>query len=331
MYVRTYVLPTGTPVPSKDNTVQPITMISAQKRISDGKKLFENLPSWLLDSLFQMGVIYFTEEKKKNININSDNIIISNEEIKIKQGRGEKTSSKGFKFQKNALKTLKKSFFLFDFLLSKVEIANNFNFSLMETLDQFKNPRDKDKEKDKDKDNDNDDVISSPTLLEMRELHNAMKRLIVQPPLSSRNALEQLLVGTNSTGENSGNNDDEDFDENSTKTVRKDKDGKFCGNSAPRKTPISGSSSGLKTQIPKEKGEKEKDRDRERERDGEGRSKEKERERERKRPHSDSLQHLPEGHRERSVLPSVINVTDSTNSTVQSRSRDKSYKKGIKI
>ena len=63
----------GTPLPgygndSKNSVSDGVSMSyeSAQKRFLAGKKLMDNLPSWLMTELVQLGVIYFSEEKQRN-------------------------------------------------------------------------------------------------------------------------------------------------------------------------------------------------------------------------------------------------------------------------
>ena len=286
-------------------------MVSAMKKITEGKRLFEKFPSWLTTELLLLGVIEKINENYNNMNINK-------EEIKNIDKDKIIFGFQGYIFHNKALKSLQKSFFLYNFLLQQIELANNLNTSILKHLDLVKNSKDNIIFDDK------EDNIA-PSVTSLQHLFNQMSNLLVQPPLQTKKMLEKMMNVT--VNDNTQDIDDDENDEITSKSVSKEKDGKSSGlNSVKKSITVYGNgkqtnSTGLGI------------KDRERERGSEG----SEAPIRRKRPLTDALQNLPD-HKDK-TLQNVLSAgsgTDSTNANVQIqgqgigqfKNKERSLKKG---
>jgi hypothetical protein len=292
-------------------------MVSAMKKVTEGRRLFEKYPSWLTDELLLLGVIEKeTEENNEIENNNENDNTITNTTVKkeLKKNNMNKVSGfKGFKFHKKVLKSLQKSFFLFNFLLEQVELANNLNTSILKYLELMKNSKDIVSD-------DKQDV--TPTVTSLHNLYNQMTNLRVQPPLSTKKQLEKMMnVGVGDSGQDV---DDDEYDENTSKSIGKEKDGKSSGVNVMKK---SGAVYGNGKQSNNSGVLSKYDRERDRERGGDGSEGPR-----RKRPLTDTLQNLPDN----KDRPQNILGTDSSNANVQvqgqgtapTKNRERNTKKG---
>ena len=315
----------GTPVPDLDlpnplGDRSSLSMVSAMKKVTEGRRLFEKYPPWLTNELLLLGIIEREKEQNNEIenNIENDKTITNTTLTKhLKKNDIDKISGfEGFRFHKKVLKSLRKSFFLFNFLLEQVELANNLNASILKYLDLMKNSKEivfDDKQ----------DV--TPTVTSLHNLYDQMTNLRVQPPLSTKKQLDKIMnVGVSDSSQDI---DDDEYDENTSKSVGKEKDGKSSGVNVMKKSGVvygnrkQSNNSGVLSKY-----DKEKDRDRERGSDGLEVPR-------RKRPLTDTLQNLPDN---KDRTSQNIQGTDSTYANVQvqsqgtapTKNRERNTKKG---
>jgi hypothetical protein len=312
----------GTPVPDFDppnplGDRSSLSMVSAMKKVTEGRRLFEKYPSWLTNELLLLGVIEKEKEENNDIeNNNQNDNTITNNTVKKeskKNNLNEISGFKGFKFHKKVLKSLQKSFFLYNFLLEQVELANNLNTSILKYLELMKNSKDTVSD-------DKQDV--TPTVTSLHNLYNQMTNLRVQPPLSTKKQLDKMMnVGV---GDSSQDVDDDEYDENPSKTVGKEKDGKSSGVNVMKK---SGAVYGNGKQSNNSGVSSKYERDRDRERGGDGSEVQR-----RKRPLTDTLQNLPDNKdRTQNILgtdSTYANVQVQGQGTAPTKNRERNTKKG---
>ena len=215
----------GTPLPgygndSKNSVSDGVSMSyeSAQKRFLAGKKLMDNLPSWLMTELVQLGVIYFSEEKQRNDgnkNLNGRNEVETGKDIAmggsvqesakeiiiLKGNDVEKEKEKilglnGYGFRDNIRRSIKQAFHLYEYLKIQIEVANDFNKSLGTVLESYKNSKES-KEK---------------NIFYVKEFYKSMWKLVILPPSHLRKSLDKILVGESVVQLHDYSTEDEDKD-----------------------------------------------------------------------------------------------------------------------
>ena len=289
------------------------------KKVTEGRRLFEKYPLWLTNELLLLGVIEKEkEENNENDNENDNTITNTSAKKELKKNNRNKISGfKGFKFHRKVLKSLQKSFFLFNFLLEQVELANNLNTSILKYLELMNNSKDIVSD-------DKQDV--TPTVTSLHNLYNQMTNLRVQPPLSTKKQLDKMMnVGVIDSSQDV---DDDEYDENPSKTVGKEKDGKSSGVNVMKKSgAVYGNGKQSNNSGVSSKYERERDRDRDRERGGEGSEVPR-----RKRPLTDTLQNLPDNKdRTQNILgtdSTYANVQVQGQGTAPTKNRERNTKKG---
>ena len=292
-------------------------MVSAVKKVTEGRRLFEKYPSWLTNELLLLGVIEKDKEENNEIENNNENDnTITNRSVKkeLKKNNINKISGfKGFKFHKKVLKSIQKSFFLFNFLLEQVELANNLNTSIIKYLELTENSKDIVSD-------DKQDV--TPTSISLHNLYNQMTNLRVLPPLTTKKQLDKMMnVGVSDSSQDA---DDDEYDENTSKTVGKEIDGKSSGVNVIKK---SGAVYGNGKQSNNSGVSSRHERERDRERGGDGSEAPR-----RKRPLTDTLQNLPDNKdRAQNILgtdSTYANVQVQGQGTAPTKNRERNTKKG---
>ena len=251
----------GSVLPESDSAKERGPVISQQiaaKKASEGKKIIADIPNWLIAELVNLGVINNAilnngnEMAGKNNQKNLSMDIVENEIEDENEIKKRMVGMSGHKFHKKAMKNLKKSFFLYDFLLSQLNESSKLNDEIIKSIEKFKKYKIS-------SDNKTEKRIENEksNLLHLRSLYQDINLLYISIPIPTKKLLEKILDGNGlingSIYDYNYNSDDDEIDENVPKTVKKDKESKVSGTKKTAILPPSSSSILLAGKSDKEK------------------------------------------------------------------------------
>ena len=251
----------GSVLPESDSAKERGPIISQQiaaKKASEGKKIIADIPNWLIAELVNLGVINNAilnngnkmagKNNQKNLSMD----IVENEIEDENEIKKRMVGMSGHKFHKKAMKNLKKSFFLYDFLLSQLNESSKLNDEIIKSIEKFKKYKIS-------SDNKTEKRIENEksNLLHLRSLYQDINLLYISIPIPTKKLLEKILDGNGlingSIYDYNYNSDDDEIDENVPKTVKKDKESKVSGTKKTAILPPSSSSILLAGKSDKEK------------------------------------------------------------------------------
>ena len=183
-----------------------MSMESAMKRVSAGKNIVGNVPTWVLTEFVKLGVLHFPQEKTEK----TEKTEMENVDSGI--------SLTGYVFHKNVMKSVRSSFSLYEYLISQVAVANNLNKSLLTTLESYKNIS-------KEKENKEIKEMKDKLLSSLKEQHKAMTSLVILPPVSTRKALDAALEVKQSADSLSYEDEEDDEDDYQDSKQKRDSRG----------------------------------------------------------------------------------------------------------